>query len=148
MFTLGRFHDAVLLGRELRDEPRASRFDFYAIALLNLIEALLFDGQKDEAERTARQLVAQRPTLLVGLTLCLALLVAERGDFQRAARIFGHGRRVYEDNQLPLEPAELKVTQRAEALLRASMPTEDLEHLAAEGARLDEPAVFALSGLA
>jgi hypothetical protein len=27
--------------------------------------------------------------------------------------VFGHGHRVYADNRLPFEPAELKVTERA-----------------------------------
>jgi len=146
-FTLDRFQEAVRLGRELRDEPRAGRYDFYAIALLNLVEALLFAGEPDEAERTARQLLAGRPQLLVGLTLCLALLAAERGRFEDAARLFGHGRRVYADNALPLEPAELKVTERVQGLLRDALDAEDFERLTAEGARLDERAAFALSGV-
>ena len=85
-FTLDRFREAVRLGRELRDEPHASRYDLYGIALLNLIEALLFAGEPDEAERTARQLLAGGRSFLVGLTLCLALLAAERGRFEDAAR--------------------------------------------------------------
>ena len=147
-FTLDRFHEAVRLGRELRDQPHASRYDLYGIALLNLTEALLFAGETDEAERTARQLLGFRPQLLVGLSLCIALLVAERRRFADAARIFGHGHRVYADNRLPLEPAELKVTQRAEALLRAALNAEDFERLAAEGGQLDERAALALSGFA
>ena len=146
-FTLDRFREAVRLGRELRDEPHASRYDLYGIALLNLIEALLFAGEPDEAERTARQLLAGRPQFLVGLTLCLALLAAERGRFEDAARLLGHGRRVYADNELPLEPAELKVTERVQGLLRDALSTEDFERLTAEGARLDERAAFALSGV-
>ena len=147
-FTLDRFREAVRLGRELRDEPHASRYDLYGIALLNLIEALLFAGEPDEAERTARQLLAGRPQFLVGLTLCLALLVAERGRFEDAARLLGHSRRVYVDNALPLEPAELKVTERAQGLLRDALDAEVFERLTAEGARLDERAAFALSGVA
>jgi hypothetical protein len=133
---------------QLRDEPHASRYDLYGIALLNLIEALLFAGETDEAERTARQLLGFRPQLLVGLSLCIALLVAERRRFADAARIFGHGHRVYADNRLPLEPAELKVTERAEALLRAALNAEDFVRLAAEGGQLDERAALALSGFA
>ena len=72
------------------------------------------------------------------------MLVAERRRFADAARIFGHGHRVYADNRLPLEPAELKVTQRAEALLRAALNAEDFERLAAEGGQLDERAALAL----
>jgi tetratricopeptide (TPR) repeat protein len=147
-FTLGRYHDAVQLGRELRDAPRASRYDLYGIALLNLVEALLFAGETDEAERTARQLLAWRPPLLVGLTLCLSLVLAERGRYENAARLWGHGRRVYTDHGLPLEPAETKVTERAQTLLGAAMSAETLEQLAAEGARLDERGAFAVSGLA
>ncbi len=147
-FTMDRYREAVRLGRELRDEPHASRYDLYGIALLNLIEALLFAGEPDEAERTARQLLAGRPQFIVGLTLCLALLVAERGRFEDAARLFGHGRRVYANNLLPLEPAELKITERAQNLLRDALNAEDFERLTAEGARLDERAAFALSGVA
>jgi len=146
-FTLDRYREAVRLGRELRDEPHASRYDLYGIALFNLIEALLFAGEPDEAQRTARQLLAGRPQFLVGLTLCLALLAAERGRFEDAARLLGHSRRVYADNALPLEPAELKVTERVQGLLRAALSAEDFGRLTAEGARLDEPAAFALSGV-
>ena len=147
-FSLDRYRDAVRLGRELRDGLHASRYDLYGVALLNLIEALLFAGETDEAERTARQLLAWRPPLLVGLTLCLALLLAERGSFDNAARLLGHGRRVYTDNGLPLEPAEIKVKERAEGLLRAALDVATFDQLAAEGAQLDERAAFAVSGLA
>jgi len=147
MFTMDRHRDAVRLGRELRDEPRASRYDLYGIALLNLIEALLFAGEPDEAERTARQLLATRPHLLIGLGVCLALLLAERGRFENAARLLGHGQRIYSDNALPLEPSEFKVIERAQGLLHAALSGDEVERLAAEGARLDEPAALALCGL-
>jgi len=146
-FTMARYLEAVRLGRELRDEPGASRHDLYGIALLNLVEALLFAGETDEAERTARQLLAWRPPLLVGMTVCLALLLAERGRFEDAARLFGHGHSVYASNGLPLEPAERTVSDRAQARLRGALNPEDFDRLTAEGARLDERAAFALSGL-
>ena len=81
-------------------------------------------------------------------TLCLALLVAERGRFENAARLFGHSRRIYTNNALPPEPAELKVTERAQRLLRAALSEADFERLAAEGSQLDERAALALSGIA
>ncbi len=146
-FSMDQFREAVKLGRELRDQPHASRFDFYALALLNLVEALLFAGETDEAERTAHQLLAWRPPVLVGLSLSLALLAAERGRFEDAARLFGHGRRIYANNELPMEPAEHKVTERTQALLRSALSGENLARLTAEGAAMDERAAFALAGL-
>ena len=103
---------------------------------------------ESEAERTARLLLASRPTFLVGLTLCLSLLLAERGRSAEAALLFGHGCRVFEINALPLEPAEHKVSVRARQLLRDALGDDELERLAAKGATLDERSAIALSGLA
>ncbi len=147
LFCLDRFDEAVALGRELRDTPGTSRYDLYAVALLNLVEALLFVGEMGEAEQTTRRLLALHPMPLKSRTLCIGLLAAQSGRPHDAARLLGHGCAAFEKNGLPLEPAELKVAKRAEDLLRAALSAGELKQLIAEGAALDDAAAFALSGL-
>ena len=53
-FTLDRFREAVRLGRELRDQPHASRFDLYGIALLNLDRGVAV-RRRDRTKPNARR---------------------------------------------------------------------------------------------
>lgn len=147
LFCLERFEEAVALGRELRDAPGTSRYDLYAVALMNLIEALLFVGNVAEAEQTTRRLLALHRMPLKSRTLCIGLLLAHLGRPQDAARLIGHGYAAFEKNGVPLEPAEFKVGERAESLLRAALSAEELKRLIAEGTALDESTAIALSGL-
>jgi predicted ATPase len=75
----------------------------------------------------------------------LALVVALRGDFSRAARLEGYADAALQRHGFPREFTETTTHNRLTALLRERLAPDDLARLIAEGAALTPEAAIALA---
>jgi predicted ATPase/DNA-binding winged helix-turn-helix (wHTH) protein len=144
-FALGHYHEAVRLGRLLRDASRTIRFDVVASTLINLVEALLFIDEVAEAELTARDAVSLPASDLESLSVTLALLLACQGRSDDAARLLGFGRALYKKSGRMLEVPERKVIERACSILGTALGQDAMTRLELEGAVFDEDTALALA---
>src|SRR5262249_47360137 len=132
-----------------RSAEDCAQFDRGTLGYLDwmLVGALTFLGRLEEASGTVRQAMAgwRRDGLLRVCSGILAMLLAERGRFDAAARLTGAATAHAERSGIrPFAYPQLAIT-RAQALLgAASLDPLDVERWLREGAELDEAALAAL----
>jgi predicted ATPase/DNA-binding winged helix-turn-helix (wHTH) protein len=117
------------------------------LALTNLAEALVLDGQ----ETRAREAIAQALPLMwhngwghIPLDT-LALLAAAAGDMATSTRLLGYVDAYYAYNQETRQPNEVRLAARTMALVESACGKNGYAHWRAEGARLDRDQARALA---
>jgi hypothetical protein len=120
---------------QLRDLDQPSH---RGLALTNLAEALLLDGQ----EQRARETIAHALPLMWAngwghMALdTLAALAASARDAPTSARLLGYVDAYYSDNHETRQPNEARLAAHTVALLEAACGADGYTHWRAEGARL------------
>jgi predicted ATPase len=144
----GDVGEAIALGEEAvmqlgeLDQP-----SHRGLALTNLAEALLLDGQ----EQRARETIAQALPLMwangwAHISLdTVATLAAAAGDARTSARLIGYVDSYYANNCETRQPNELRLAGRAIELLGTTCGADGYAHWRAEGARLTRDQARALA---
>ncbi len=145
--AMGDTRGAIDLGREL---IRNARGDYSLLVVEgNLANALLQAGEIAEARATIASLheksrAAQWDTF-VTYSPVFALLAASEGRLRSAARLLGYAEMRYREMGENAEPNELAAKELAARRIAAELPAEETRALMAEGERLSEDAVCALT---
>jgi len=133
--------DAVMHLGEL-DQP-----SHRGLALSNLAEALLLDGQDERARDTiARALPLMWENSWEHLLLdTVATLAASAGDVRTSATLLGYVDEYYSKNRETRQPNEARLAARSIALLEAACGSSGYTHWCEEGARLTRDQARALA---
>ena len=144
----GDVREAIALGeqavKQLGDLDQPSH---RGLALTNLAEALLLDGQ----EGRARETIAQALPLMWAngwghMPLeTLATLAASAGDAPASARLLGYVDAYYSNNRETRQPNEARLAARTVAVLNAACGADGYANWRAEGARLARDQARALA---
>jgi tetratricopeptide (TPR) repeat protein len=145
----GDLRKAVDLGRQLLLRATERRTYLLLVVLGNLANALLQSGEVAEARDVIARFnessrAAQWDTFGIYAAV-FALLAACEGRVESAARLVGYGDRCYAAMGAEPEPNEVRARELALARVAAELDAAELQRLMAEGERLDEEAVCALT---
>jgi predicted ATPase len=144
----GDVGEAIALGEEAAmqlgglDQP-----SHHGLALTNLAEALLLDGQRERA----REIVARALPLMWAngwghLPLeAVATLAAAAGDVATSARLLGYVDGYYAENRETRQPNEARLAARTVELLDAASGTDGYAHCRIEGSHLTKNQARALA---
>jgi ATP/maltotriose-dependent transcriptional regulator MalT len=145
----GDLRKAVDLGRQLLLRATERRTYLLLVVLGNLANALLQSGDVAEARGLlARFNEASRAAQWDGFgtyAAVFALLASSEGRLETAARLMGYGDRCYAALGGLLQPNEARARALALAPVAAKLDAAQVRRLMAEGERLDEEAVCALT---
>ena len=144
----GDVREAIALGEQavmqLGDLDQPSH---RGLALTNLAEALLLDGQvKRSRETIAQALPLMWANAWGHMPLdTLAALAAAAGDAQTSARLLGYVDAYYDHNHETRQPNEARLAAQAVALLDAACGANGYAHWRAEGTQLTRDQARALA---
>jgi tetratricopeptide (TPR) repeat protein len=144
----GNVHEAIAMGEEaVMDLDELDQPSHRGLALTNLAEALLLDGQEKRARETIKQAL---PLMWANgwghMSLdTLAVLAASAGDTRTGARMLGYVDAYYVNNHETRQPNEARLAARAVALLESACGSNGYTHWHAEGAQLARDQACALA---
>ena len=142
--------DAVERGRQLLQRLGRRQMTTRAIALGNLLLALLDRKAIGEARQTQREFIETTARLgymyVMYAADALALLAAHEKRWKASATILGYADAAYASQSQSREPNEAKARDRAEALLKRGADTASVKRWMAEGAALDPKGVCDIAG--
>ena len=145
----GDADSAVRLGRELLARLGRRHMTTRAIALGNLLLALLAQGALVDARRTLGEFVAVARQLgfmfLMYTADAMALLAARERRWAAAGRLLGYADAGYTGHGQPREPNEASARDTTWALLAGNCAGQDVEAWLAAGAVLQPAAVCLLA---
>jgi hypothetical protein len=144
----GDVREAIALGeRAVAQLGELEQPSHRGLALTNLAEALLLDGQEQRARETITQAL---PLMWANgwghLPLdTVAALAAAAGDAPTSARLLGYVDAYYSDNHETRQPNEARLATHAVALLDSTCGANGYMHWRVEGAQLTKDSARALA---
>jgi hypothetical protein len=148
ILEMGDADSAISSGLELvsrlRDTPHS---DVLGFVLGVLAAALTLRGDLEEALSTAREAapLLRDEGMLFWIFDHMALLAGLGGRIKDAAVISGYANAVYSEFGRPREPIGREATKRLAALLRDTLPAEEIEQFGRAGAQFSEDQALALA---